>query len=153
MKTKIYSLLIALLMVLGMGTVTVATASDFATDVNMNHPLAGLRPAMDFRGRYPALLKSMRAGHVYSISPDNVQRYGYPTLGKYNGQVYWMVPVQFYTLGGDTSYQQLSDDGRPLPRISRSRYSASRQTTDAYACVRNGVVEHWIYKISKAPIR
>ncbi len=153
MKTTIHTLLLALLVVLGIGTASVATASDFARDPNFNHPLAGLRPAMDFRGRYPTLLKSMRAGQVYSITPDNVVRYGYPTIGKYNGQVYWMVPVQYYTAGGDTSYQQVSMDGRPMPRVSHSRFGASQHSTDAYACVRNGRVEHWIYKVSKAPIR
>lgn len=153
MKTTIHTLLLAVLMVLGMGTGTVATATDSTTDVYTNHPLAGLRPGMDFRGRYPALLKSMRSGQVYSITPDNVVRYGHPTIGKYNGQVYWMVPVQYYTPGADTSYQQVSMDGRPLPRVSRARYGASQHSTDAYACVRNGRVEHWIYKVSKTPIR
>ncbi|OYW74518.1 MAG: hypothetical protein B7Z37_17410 [Verrucomicrobia bacterium 12-59-8] len=94
------------------------------------------------------LIKSMRAGQVRTVTPENVVSYGYPFIGKYNNQIYWMVPVTFYTAGPDTSYQHISADGRRLPHISRAKYSATQK-----ACVHAGRVEHWIYKISKAPLR
>lgn len=153
MNMKTHSTLLALMIAFGLGMFTSAGASDYATDAALNHPVAGLRPAKDFRGRYPMLTKSIRAGQVRTITMENIVSYGYPSIGKYNGQLYWMVPVRFHLYGPDTSYQQTSMDGRPLPHISRARPSYTQHSAEAYACVRAGRVEHWIYKISKAPVR
>ncbi|MCF7789163.1 MAG: hypothetical protein K9N47_23765 [Prosthecobacter sp.] len=150
---KTHSSLLAFLVVFGLGMFASARASDYATNPSFNHPMAGLRPAKDFRGRYPTLTKSMRAGHVRSVTPENVVSYGHPSIGKYNNEIYWLVPVTFYTAGPDTSYQQISMDGRPLPYVSRARYSATQFSSVVYACVRGGRVEHWIYKLSKTPVR
>lgn len=150
---KTHSSLLAFLVVFGLGMFASANASDHATDPSFNHPMAGVRPAKDFRGRYPLLIKSMRSGQVSSVTPENVFRYGNPTIGKYNNEIYWLVPVTFFTAGPDTSYQQISTDGRPLPRVSRARYSTTQFSSEVYACVRAGRVEHWIYKISKNPVR
>lgn len=150
---KTHSSLLAFLVVFGLGMFASARASDYATDPSFNHPIAGLRPAKDFRGRYPLLVKSMRAGQVGAYAPENVVSYGHPSIGKYNNEVYWLVPVTFHTTGPDTSFQQISMDGRVLPHVSRARYSATQFSSVVYACVRAGRVEHWIYKISKTPVR
>ncbi|WP_395740772.1 hypothetical protein [Prosthecobacter sp.] len=118
-----------------------AGASDYASDPGLNHPLAGEKPGKDFRGRYPVLTRSMREGYVQSVNPGNVISYGTPTLGKFNHQVYWMVPVTFAP-GRTSIYEQ-----------TRARHSYTRLSTDAYACVRNGRVEYWIYKESRSLIR
>ncbi len=141
MNTKAHSALLILLGVFTLGMLPTAGASDYATDPGWNHPLAGERPAKDFRGRYPVLTRSMREGYVMSVTPYNVVEYGTPVLGKFNRQVYWMVPVTF------------APGKHALNEQSRVRYSPSRLSTDAYACVRNGRVEYWIYKDSKSLIR
>ncbi|WP_395732903.1 hypothetical protein [Prosthecobacter sp.] len=150
---KTHSTVLALLVTFGLGMFTSAGASDYASDHVLNHPMAGMRPAKNFRGSYPTLTKSMQAGHVRTITTDNIVSYGHPFIGRYNGQTYWMVPVHFHLYGPDTSYQQISMDGRPLPHVSRARPSYSQHSAEAYACVRAGRVEHWIYKISKSPVR
>ena len=152
MKTMTHTALMALLVIFGLGLLANAGASEHGID-GLIHPQAGVKPSKDFRGRYPVLIKSLREGQVRSITPENVVSYGYPSIGKYNGQIYWMVPVTFYTAGPDTSYQQISADGRHLPHISRGRPSPSQHATDVYACVRAGRVEHWVYKVSKDPVR
>ena len=152
MNTKTHSALISLLVVFGLGIFSNAVAAEHGID-GMIHPHAGIKPARDFRGRYPVLTRSMREGQVSSITPENVVRYGYPTIGRYNGQIYWLVPVKFYTAGADTSYQYISMDGRHLPHVSRGRPSLTQHASDVYACVRGGRVEHWVYKISGDPVR
>lgn len=100
---------------------------------------AGLRPARDLRGRYPLLLNSMHKGEVPSINPHNVTRYGSAYIGAYNNRLYWMVPVEY---------------GKLVPP-ARDFYSRGygMVMTEAIACVRNGRVEHWIYKKSRTPVR
>lgn len=101
--------------------------------------LVGAKPAKDFRGRYPALVKSMMSGQARSITLGNVYKYGRPQLGSYNNQLYWMVPVEYARLvspGND-------DHARGYGMIMG----------DALACVRHGRVEFWIYKTSRGQMR
>jgi hypothetical protein len=136
MNTKAYSAVLVLFAVFTLGMLPNASASDYSTDPTFNHPLAGERPGKNLWGSYPVLTRSMRAGEVMSITPGNVEDYGNPTIGKFNGQVYWLVPVRFLT-----------------PRATGARYSPSQHASEAYACVRNGRVEYWIFKESKSVIR
>ncbi|MDZ4287923.1 MAG: hypothetical protein U0984_08185 [Prosthecobacter sp.] len=91
---------------------------------------AGRRPGTTPFGTYAALDLSIRNGEVSTINSDTVLRYGKPTLVRYHGVDYWQVPV--------TYRHRIFGNGVII--------------SEARALVRNGQVEHWVFRNSSLPV-
>jgi len=107
----------------GLFTLTASARPDMIIN---SDGVAGRRPGNTFAGTYSALDESMRAGSVTSINEENVVRYGQPRLVMYEGEAYWQVPV---------TYRERT-------------YGNGVIISEARALVRNGRVEHWLFRKS-----
>ncbi len=126
MKTTIalLSLVIATCSFAGSDNATIAAS---APPPDLVH--AGAKPNRSFLGGYPALTRSIRNGHT-SIELSSIRSYGNPTPERFQGQIYWSVPVTYTT----------------------RTHLNGHHVVYARALVKDGYVAYWLYA-AKNPSR
>jgi hypothetical protein len=90
---------------------------------------AGAKPSRSIFGGYPALTRSIRSGQA-SIDLNNVRSYGSPRPERFQGQIYWSVPVTY----------------------TAPTHGHGHSIVEARALVKDGQVIYWLYA-SQRPTR